>query len=161
MLSLAQSKAVDTAVLISGDADLAPGVIAAQALGLRVYLGILAPKSSTSLYLAAEADRKYYFPRDWVLGFAKPAASTTAVAAPAVASPGSTATVSQLPVTTITQSTNWIGTVAAGVLSSLQSSPQASLLVGVSKGKGPIPQPIDSQLLSAGKNQVGRALSED
>jgi len=161
MLSLAQSKAIDTAFLLSGDADLAPGVIAAQALGLRVHLGVMAPKSSTSLYLAAEADKKSYFPHDWALGFARPANSVAAPATPPVVSPGAIAADSPLPAGSPAPPSNWISAVATKVLESVQSSPQAILLSGIAKGKGPIPQPIDSQLLFTGKNHVGRALSED
>lgn len=58
LISLAQAKAISHALLVSGDADLAPGVIAAQALGIRVHLMSMGPDDATSPYLAAEADRK-------------------------------------------------------------------------------------------------------
>jgi uncharacterized LabA/DUF88 family protein len=54
----ANAEFVKRATLICGDADLAPGVIAAQALGLRVHIGALAPKSSTSRYLTLTEDEK-------------------------------------------------------------------------------------------------------
>jgi hypothetical protein len=161
ILSLAQSKAIDTAFLISGDADLAPGVIAAQALGLRVHIGVLAPKSSTSHYLAAEADKKFYFPQSWALGFARLAAPSFVAAAPGGTGPVAIPTVSPQFRGAVTETSNWIGAVAAGVLLSFQSSPQRSLLADIPKGKGPIPQPIDGQLLFAGKSEIGRALTED
>jgi hypothetical protein len=161
ILSLAQSKAIDTAFLISGDADLAPGVIAAQALGLRVHIGVLAPKSSTSHYLASEADKKFYFPQSWALGFARLAGPSLAAATPEVAGPRATPAVSSQSSDAARRTSNWIGAVAARVHSSLQSSPQASLLADIPKGKGPLPQQIDGQLLFAGRGEIGRALTED
>jgi uncharacterized LabA/DUF88 family protein len=70
MLNLTQSRAIDCAVLVSGDADLTPGVTAAQAMGLRLHLMVLEPRKATSPYLAAEADSKLYLDADWAKGFA-------------------------------------------------------------------------------------------
>ncbi len=161
ILSLAQSKAIETAFLISGDADLAPGVIAAQALGLRVHLGILEPVSSTSPYLAAESDTKFYFPSNWVQSFAKPA-STPGIAVPAIIVPTDmAATASVQPLTPNSHPAAWINLIATQVLSNLKSFPHAALLAGITKGRVPLPQEVDSQLLFAGRNEIGRALTED
>lgn len=77
LLTFAQSRAIENAILITGDADLTPGVVSAQALGLRVHLIIIGPPTSTSPYLAAEADKKVAWDSSVVASFAKPAATQT------------------------------------------------------------------------------------
>lgn len=84
LLTFAQSRAIENAILITGDADLTPGVVSAQALGLRVHLIIIGPPTSTSPYLSAEVDKKVVWDPSVVASFAKPA---TAQAAPAPAKP--------------------------------------------------------------------------
>ncbi len=58
LIGLAQNKAITEALIVSGDADLTPGVVAAQGLGLRVHLLSLGNGEATSPYLKAEVDRK-------------------------------------------------------------------------------------------------------
>lgn len=86
LLTFAQSRAIENAILITGDADLTPGVVSAQALGLRVHLVTIGPPASTSPYLAAEADKKVVWDPSVVASFAMPAA------APAPASTSSSPT---------------------------------------------------------------------
>jgi hypothetical protein len=74
LLTFSQSKAIENAILITGDADLTPGVVSAQALGLRVHLISIGPAASTSPYLAAEVDKKVVWDPSVVASFAKPAA---------------------------------------------------------------------------------------
>lgn len=85
LLTFAQSRAIENAILITGDADLTPGVVSAQALGLRVHLIIIGPPTSTSPYLSAEVDKKVVWDPSVVASFAKPAAvqAATAPAKPA------------------------------------------------------------------------------
>lgn len=80
LLTFAQSRAIENAILITGDADLTPGVVSAQALGLRVHLVTIGPPASTSPYLAAEVDKKVVWDSSVVALFAKPAAAVPAVA---------------------------------------------------------------------------------
>jgi len=80
LLTFAQSRAIENAILITGDADLTPGVVSAQALGLRVHLIIIGPPASTSPYLAAEVDKKVVWDPSVVASFAKPAAAQAAPA---------------------------------------------------------------------------------
>jgi len=61
LIGLAQSKSISEVILVSGDADLTPGVSAIQNLGIRVHLLSLGPKSSTSSLLRAEVDKKFYW----------------------------------------------------------------------------------------------------
>ncbi|WP_186079252.1 NYN domain-containing protein [Burkholderia gladioli] len=97
MLSLAQTKAITDALLVSGDADMTPGLVAAQNLGLRVHLLIIGSDSATSPYLSAESDRKVYWDAKAISGFAQPA-PVTATAAPAAATmPAAAATQNPQP----------------------------------------------------------------
>lgn len=79
LLTFAQSRAIENAILITGDADMTPGVVSAQALGLRVHLVTIGPPASTSPYLAAEVDKKVVWDSSVVALFAKPAAPPPAV----------------------------------------------------------------------------------
>lgn len=58
LISLAQSKSISNAIVVSGDADLTPGVQAAQGLGIRVHLLSMGPPNATSPFLKAEMDQK-------------------------------------------------------------------------------------------------------
>lgn len=57
LIGLAQNRAITDAIVISGDADLIPGIITAQALGIRVICIEIGPIEATSKYLMAEVDR--------------------------------------------------------------------------------------------------------
>jgi len=70
IIGLAQSKAITGAMLLSGDADLTPGVIAAQGLGIRVHLLSMGPEKATSPYLRAEVDCKEVWENEVVCQFA-------------------------------------------------------------------------------------------
>lgn len=71
LLQLAQNKAIDSALIISGDADLAPGVTAAQMLGVRIHLLEIGPRTSSSPNLLEAADRKDKWDDEEVRGFLK------------------------------------------------------------------------------------------
>lgn len=70
LISLAQSKAITGAILMSGDADLTPGVSAAQSLGIRVHLLSMGPTTATSPFLRAEVDHKAHWADPVVQKFA-------------------------------------------------------------------------------------------
>ncbi len=61
LISLAQNKSITDALLLSGDADLTPGVLAAQSMGIRVHLLTMGPAEATSPFLRAEADCKIHW----------------------------------------------------------------------------------------------------
>lgn len=69
LIALAQSKAISAAVILSGDADLTPGVTAAQNLGIRVHLLSMGSKKATSPYLRAEVDCKIQWESNTVKRF--------------------------------------------------------------------------------------------
>lgn len=72
LIGLTQSKAISHALIVSGDADLTPGVIASQGLGLRVHLLTLGPSAATSPFLSAEVDRKIRLEDDAIRRFVTP-----------------------------------------------------------------------------------------
>ncbi|WP_263350376.1 NYN domain-containing protein [Acidicapsa acidisoli] len=164
MLNLTQSKAIDHAVLISGDADLTPGVTAAQAMGLRVHLIILEPKVATSPYLAAEADGKLYLTTDWIKSFA--AQATVQAPIPGPVSPQPSVVTHSLPSVvpttgSVTKSRLSCEEIARQTHASILQGPLASLLAPSLKGRVPLPPEIDRPLLYAGKLRLGKALTED
>ncbi len=163
MLSLTQSRAIDDAVLISGDADLMPGVTAAQAMGLRVHLIVLEPKNATSPYLAAEADRKLYLGAEWIRQFAAaaPAIVNAADLPPGDGGSGTLSNPEHGSSSDDLVSTLFVDEVVRAAHKTIRSGGLAHLLAGVSKGSVPLPQEIDSCLLKTGRNKVGRTLRED
>lgn len=142
LLTCAQSKAIENALLVTGDADLTPGVVSAQALGLRVHLVIIGPQTSTSPYLAAEADRKVNWGSDIVGSFAKPAVTPTPPAlAPDMASISASNTTMPHPSPTAPMLTNRdVEAIAFAVHSKLLAGPQAGLLTKVSSDRQPLRQ---------------------
>ena len=56
MLSLAQNRSITDALLVSGDGDLAPGVAAGQAMGIRVHRLEVGSPDATSPILHCEVD---------------------------------------------------------------------------------------------------------
>jgi hypothetical protein len=76
MIGLAQNRSISDAVIVSGDADLVPAVVAVQALGVRVHLWTLGSPSATSVALRQEVDTNGLIPVGRVMTFAS--ASPTA-----------------------------------------------------------------------------------
>jgi uncharacterized LabA/DUF88 family protein len=157
MLSLTQSKAIDQAVLLSGDADLTPGVTAAQAMGLRVHLCILDPKSSTSPYLAAEADRKLYLNTAWIKSFAKAADRPNTPTTQAT-----TAVASDVPPVVDSETHRELSfrDIAQRAHTKMMATSLATTLSDLGKKDRLLPQDIDKHLLYEGKAEMGRPLSE-
>lgn len=58
LIGLAHARAVDRVLIVSGDADLIPGIHAVQALGVRAHLLSLGPEQATSADLRAAVDSK-------------------------------------------------------------------------------------------------------
>ena len=78
LISLTQQKSISHALLVSGDSDIAPGVIAAQSMGLRVHLLSIGSSNATSPILRAEVDFKRYWRAEDVSSFASEAAKKNA-----------------------------------------------------------------------------------
>lgn len=162
MIGLAQSKAISDALLISGDADLTPGVIAAQNLGIRVHLLSMGSAAATSPYLRSEVDFKHHWSDDIVKLFSKAAPIASAPPAAVVPVPSEVAAVAvaePAPVAALAASPagpdNALQETAAKVFSEIDKAVAATLKV-----RDPIPREIDGKLLSECKKILGRSLSE-
>lgn len=184
MVSLTQSKAITDSLLVTGDADLTPGVVAAQSMGLRVHLLTIGTSNATSPHLAAEVDRKVTWHQAVVSSFAKRAtpaptiaqqatvpsaagAAVTAAAVGTVAAPAGAATVAAVAATGGVGSTVATPTTAPfdpisaaqSAYASISSGSNAAMLSGISKSQA-LPHEIDKELLAAGRKQIGRSLEE-
>jgi len=148
MISLAQSKAISDALLVSGDADLTPGVVAAQAMGLRVHLLSINSTNATSPHLAMEADRKEVWNREVVMSFA--------FAAVEDATPTSDRILSER------SSNDGVPTDFAGTAESvLEWARDAGFLSEeVVRNSTTLPRDIDRELLARGRSRAGRMLEE-
>ena len=73
LLALAQNRAITSAIILSGDADLAPGVGAAQMLGVRIHRLGINGRSASSPILMAEVDKNIEWPREEIERFARKA----------------------------------------------------------------------------------------
>lgn len=162
MLSLTQTHAIDHAILFSGDADLTPGVTAAQAMGLRVVLVVLDPKAATSPYLAAESDRKLFLDRNWIRRFAKAADSPVVTQRPQTAgtlvpTPLSSSSASAAPACLPFEV---LDVLAKKTYAELLDGPMASVVSGLEKAIVKLPLEVDKRLLWVGKSEAGRDLNE-
>lgn len=72
LISLSQYRAISDALLISGDADLAPGVVAAQALGIKVHRLDVGSTDATSRILKSEVDANYLWDSSDITKFIHP-----------------------------------------------------------------------------------------
>lgn len=70
LIGLAQNKAISDAIIVSGDADLTPGVVTAQNLGIRVARLEMGPSSASSPLLKNEVDRNIRWEAERLLSFA-------------------------------------------------------------------------------------------
>lgn len=72
LILLAQNKAITSAVIVSGDADLIPGVTTAQMLGVRVHRMEINGQDASSPALCEEVDRNSEWPLQEIESFATP-----------------------------------------------------------------------------------------
>ncbi len=72
LIGLAQNHGITEALILSGDGDLAPGVAAAQTLGVRVHRLEMGGAEASSPALRAEVDRNVLWPRAEVESFVAP-----------------------------------------------------------------------------------------
>lgn len=70
LIGLAQNRAISDAIIVSGDADLTPGVVTAQNLGIRVARLEMGPSSASSPLLKNEVDRNIRWGTERLLSFA-------------------------------------------------------------------------------------------
>ena len=70
LISLAQNKAISSAMIISGGADLVPGISAAQMLGVRIHRLEMSGQEASSPTLCEEVDRNSVWSRADIESFA-------------------------------------------------------------------------------------------
>jgi len=160
LIGLAQNKSISNAIIVSGDADLTPGVQAAQGLGIRVHLLSMGPTNATSPYLKAEVDQKKSWDDTTVKKFASlriitaapPAAATSTV----TTAPTPTAAIAA-PISAGTSSgPDPLDTAAATFLASLNAAERALL----PKGRSSIPSELDKRLLTTARHALSRSLTD-
>lgn len=141
LISLAQNRSVSDALLLSGDADLTPGVVAAQSLGIRVHLLTMGLPNATSPYLRAEADCKTHWDEAAVRRFASAATSPGALSPnPPVAAASSTD----------------LESIARTVYADLTAEQKMQI-----SPMGLLPEAVDRALLKAGRTTLRRNLEEN
>ncbi|PTB20805.1 hypothetical protein C9I57_08610 [Trinickia symbiotica] len=168
MLGLAQARAITDALLISGDADMTPGLVAAQNLGLKVHLLIMGPSSATSPQLAAEADRKFSWSAKIIESFAEPAPPVDRVPADAVATsvqPFIAAPIAAdiafatKPEPTESAALDWAA-IAKKAHNGISASGHATTLTSLTRTAIQLPKIIHVALLRTGAATVKRSLQE-
>lgn len=147
LISLAQSKSISNAIVVSGDADLTPGVQAAQGLGIRVHLLSMGPANATSPFLKAEMDQK----KHWDDSTVKKFISAKTVANIAIAASPAAGTAAAAPVAT----NNHLEEVAKSFFAGIQQQ-EKELLTKT----GAIPKPLDVELLKMARQKLGRMLTD-
>ena len=151
MIAMAQSKAISDALLISGDADLTPGVAASQGLGIRVHLLTMGLSNATSPFLRAEVDRKAHWDDTEVRKFATANSSNCSVQHNTTQPVVVPTVVDQCAIVT-----TWMDETVTSILSKIPPTQLPSLAKG-----GVIPREIDVLLLRDGCKKLGtRSLEE-
>lgn len=159
LISLAQSKSIASAVLVSGDADLTPGVQAAQSLGIRVHLLSMGPSNATSPFLRAEVDQKKHWDDSTVKKFvsAKIPAAVTAIAT-------ATTTVVEvsMPSTTPPDAPKSVEDALKPVAADfVEALAPAQRVVLKSVGGNALPHELDAVLLTQARKRLGRLLTAE
>ena len=152
LISLTQQKAIASALLVSGDADIAPGVVAAQGMGLRIHLLSIGAPRATSPYLSAEVDSK----KSWQIADVFRFAAAASIVLPLSVSP---------PPIVPTQPIQSTGAVLD--FQNMAQSAKAQIMAGSSaaslamaQGSFKIPADVDRALLAVARAEVGRNLEE-
>lgn len=154
IIGLAQTKAISEALLVTGDADLTPGVMAAQNLGIRVHLLSLGPIAATSPFLKAEVDRKTHWDDNEVRKFAAAVAKTVDTSSVSPSSKSETAPVATPEAAAGTDAFN-PETIAAAAFEAL--APDLRKMVPKT---GALPSEVDRLLLAQGRKVLCRPLDE-
>jgi hypothetical protein len=165
IISLTQQKAITHALLVTGDSDIAPGVIAAQGMGLRAHLLSIGPSVATSPYLAAEADFKRSWAQAEVSKFASAVVASvlpqltaaTASAGPCIGLP--TGNVAAPPPNSVAKHVD-LQVVAKAAFDFIKNgNTQAALTLStLPKGTFQIPSDVDKAMLWSASQNVGRSL---
>lgn len=154
IIGLAQTKAISEALLVTGDADLTPGVMAAQNLGIRVHLLSLGPIAATSPFLKAEVDRKTHWDDIEVRKFVRTVEKAVSVSPDAPPMRSEVA-----PMDIAAAVTNLYPFDSEAIATPVFETLTPELRAMVPK-KGALPSEVDRPLLTQGRKVLGRPLTE-
>jgi len=160
LIGLAQSKSISDALLISGDADLTPGVQAAQSLGIRVHLLSMGPINATSPYLKAEVDQKKHWDDTTVKKFISANLQLSNPPPVAAILPPS-AIVSTPQLGADTSNTVTTATVSDQLKQAAKAFYDATSDKTQIPKSGTIPSHLDSQLLTVARKTLARSLTDN
>ncbi len=146
MIGLSQLKSITDALLISGDSDLTPGVIATQSLGIRVHLLSLGPDAATSPYLKVEVDKHKRWNDNDITSFAQADPS----------SDGSLVFTNSVDANSFPYSLATLDESVKHFYSCLTADKRACI-----PKSGAIPRDIDTELLKCFSQGSSRSLGED
>ncbi|WP_195763678.1 NYN domain-containing protein [Duganella guangzhouensis] len=150
LIGLTQLRAITHALLMTGDSDITPGVVAAQNMGLRVHLLSLGSPAATSPYLAAEADSKHSWCQKETSQFAKAARQVSPSLGDASTALGTQVITKEMFEALATAGKRQI---MAGLERDQLSLPSISNL-------RLLPKEVDSILLTAARKSLGRSLTD-
>lgn len=150
LVSLTQQRAISSAMLVTGDADITPGVVAAQGMGLRVHLLNIGTVGAVSPLLAAEVDMKRAWGLQDVAKFASQ--NTSFVASVPLALPADAGAPDGASVD--------FAVVAKRVHDEILAGPLCGFLQNRQPNDFHIPPEIDKFLLRSGRVALDRSLTD-
>ncbi len=154
LIGLAQSRVISGAIVLSGDSDLAPGVVAAQGLGLRVHMLSMGPANATSPVLRAEVDCKRHWEDDTVRLFAG-ASAIAHLLGDEMAGGDGTNLAYAVTGDSVTENGIPLSEVAAAAMANLPSDEPEPVLAN-----GSLTRSVDALLLRVGRVRFCRPLTE-
>jgi len=157
LIGLAQARVITGAIVLSGDSDLAPGVVAAQGLGLRVHMLALGPVTATSPTLRAEVDCKRHWEDDTVRLFASASMFSHALGDGALEAGHGAGAGATYAITSEGATENGIplSEVAAAALANLPTDEPEPVMAN-----GSLTRSVDALLLRVGRIRFCRPLTE-
>lgn len=162
LMGLAQHRAITHALLVADSAQLTPGVLAVQAMGLRVHLLSLGSPAAAPTALAAEADLKRFWSAADIQAFASlPDATFHTPGTGLWAAPQAQAATAAAPAAPGVRCEDISLAALAQVANErLKDGPHAVVFAALKPGMRALPREVDSALLSVGRQELGRTLTE-
>lgn len=162
LMGLAQHRAITHALLVADSAHLIPGVLAVQAMGLRVHQLSLGSPAAAPTALAAEADLKRFWSVADIQAFASlPDAAFHTLGTGLWAAPEAQAATAAAPAAPGVRCEDMSLAALAQVANErLKDGPHAVVFAALKPGMRALPREVDGALLSVGRQELGRTLTE-
>jgi uncharacterized LabA/DUF88 family protein len=173
LISLTQQRAITHALLITGDSDITPGVVAAQGMGLRAHLLSLGSSVATSPYLAAEVDLKRAWGAGEVAQFATAVNAAVQIVKPAPSKVPIPSAAASMPVSTLPAVKAPAPAAAIAITKAMfeafAKTAKEQIIAGSRAGQLPplpaadikmLPREMDIFLLTIARKSIGRSLEE-